>query len=225
MSRATQMHGFLPEDYVELKAQRRTNILWALIFLIVAGGIGWAYFIAQSKVQKARALNAEVSAEFAAAAEPIAQFKTMQEEQQRLNQRAELVGSLIERVNRSFILAQLTNSLPKNVYLSEFDLQGKPQVDAAKAKTAYDRAKAAGAPKPIIYNVTMRVKGYAFTNSQVSDYMANLEKCGLFSDVVFMQAVETTYKDMKLREFELELTLDPNVDAITLAQTLETASR
>ena len=213
MSRASEMHGFLPEDYVELKAQRRTNILWALVFAIVAGSIGWAYFIAQTKIQQAEAMNAQVNRDFASAASSVEQFKQMQEEQSRLNLKAELVGSLVERVNRSNILAQLTNALPANVYLSECDLTGKPQIDASQAKTAYDRAKAAGDVKPIIYAVTMKVRGYAFTNSQVSDYMVNLEKCGLFSQVDFMQAVESTYKDVKLREFELELTLDPNADS------------
>ena len=225
MSRATELHGFLPEDYVELKTQRRTNLLWALIFLIVAGGIGWAYFIAQNKIQRARDMNAEVNRQFAAAAKPIEEFKLMQAEQQRLNQKAELVGSLLERVNRSFILAQLTNCLPQSVYLSEAELNGKPETDNTQAKTAYDRAKAAGSPKPIIYNVTMKVKGLAYTNTQVSDYMSNLEKCGLFSDVVFVQAVETTYKEVKLREFQLELTLDPNADSRTAAEALEKASK
>ena len=70
MSRATEMQGFLPDDYVELRTQRRTNILWALIFLIVAGGIGWAYFIAQNKVMKAEEYNAAVNRDYAAAAKP-----------------------------------------------------------------------------------------------------------------------------------------------------------
>ena len=216
MGRAPEMHGFLPEDYVELKAQRRTNILWAMVFLVVAGSIGWAYFIAQKKIQDAEAINADVNREFASASSAVEQFKRMQDEQQRLNSKAELVGSLVERVNRSNILAQLTNSLPRNVYLSELDLNGKPQADANQAKSAYERAKASGEVKPIIYAVTMRVRGYAFTNSQVSDYMVNLETSGLFSDVNFVQAVESTFKEVKLREFELELTLNPNADSRTI---------
>ena len=227
MSRASEMHGFLPEDYLELKAQRRTNILWALVFAIVAGSIGWAYFIAQKKIQRAEEVNSQVNREFASAASSVELFKQMQGEQQRLNLKAELVGSLVERVNRSNILAQLTNALPKNVYLSECDLNGKPQVDGSQSKTAYDRAKASGDVKPIIYAVTMKIRGYAFTNSQVSDYMANLENCGLFSDVVFMQAVESTFKEVKLREFELELTLDPNADSrnVKIQKTVAEASK
>lgn len=218
MSRATEMHGFLPDDYVELRMQRRTNILWALIFLIVAGGIGWAYFIAQNKIRTAQDINASVTRDFSAAAKPIAQFQQMQEEQQRLNQKAELVGSLIERVNRSNILAELTNALPAGVYLSDFDLLGKADSNLAGAKTAFDRAKAAGAAKPIIYGVTIRLVGFAASDKHVADYMTNLEKSPLFAAVDFVETKEVAYKELKVRSFELELTLDPSADSRSLAQ-------
>ena len=151
MSRATEMQGFLPDDYVELRTQRRTNILWALVFLVVAGSIGWAYMIAQKKVQMAQEMNRRISEEFAAQSKPIELFKSLQEEQKKLNQKAELVGSLGERVNRSNILAELTNRLPTGVYLVDFSLDGRKRADGNK--TAFDRAVTAGQPKPILYDV------------------------------------------------------------------------
>lgn len=224
MSRATEMHGFLPDDYVELRTQRRTNILWALIFLIVAGGIGWAYFIAQNKVQKALELNTAVNNEYAAAAKPIAQFQQMQEEQQRLNQKAELVGSLVERVNRSNILAELTNSLPRGTYLTDIDLQGRTQTDASANKTLYERAKAAGIPKPIIYNVTVKVNGWALIDTQVADYIANLKKSPLLSEVNFVETKDAVVGEARLRAFELELVLDPAADSRTLGSVKQSAA-
>jgi len=215
MSRATEMHGFLPEDYVELKTQRRTNLLWALVFLIVAGGIGWAYFIAQDKIRKAEMDNALANEEFAAAAGPIQQFKEMQEKQQQLNQKAELVGSLIERVNRSNILAALTNSLPKRVYLTEVDLTGKPSTVAAPAATAFERARAEAATvgKPIIFDVRMRVRGLAFSDDLVASYTMNLERANLFSEVNFIESREHMFRETRLREFELEVVLDSTADS------------
>ena len=232
MSRGTDMHGFLPDDYIELKTQRRTNLLWALVFLVVAGGIGWAYFIAQDKIRKAEAANYEANQDFAAAAEPIQQFKRLQAEQARLNEKAELVGSLIERVNRSNILAVLTNSLPPRVFLTDLDLSGKPRVSAAATMTKYERAKAnaaktsadkaaqkpgaaaAGEPaEPVLFDVIIKVTGLAMSDRQVADYMTNLQRSPLFKEVNFVMAREFIYQDRPLREFELQLQLDPMADS------------
>lgn len=224
------MHGFLPDDYVEQKTQRRTNLLWALVFVVVAGGIGWAYFIAQDKIRKAEAANVAANQDFAAASEPIQQFKKLQAEQKRLNEKAELVGSLIERVNRSNIMAELTNSLPPKVFLTDMDLTGKPRVSAAAAMTAYERAKAnaakasaakaagqkaaeSAAAEPVIYDVSIKVMGLALSDRQVADYMTNLQRSSLFSEVNFVMSREFIYKEMRMREFELQLQLDPKADS------------
>ena len=137
----------------------------------------------------------------------------MQEEQQRLNQKAELVGSLVERVNRSNVLAELTLARPQGVFLVDFDLTGKAQNDAAAAKTALEKLKAAGQAKPIIYAVTIKLTGFAFNDKQVADYIDSLKKSPLFSEVNFVETKDTVYKETKLRSFELELVLDPTADS------------
>lgn len=215
MSRA-HMQGFLPEDYMETKAQRRTNVLWAMIFLVVAGGIGWAYYIAQTKIQRAEDINRQVNEQYSAAAKPIEQFQKLQEEQQRLNRQAELAHSLVEKVNRSNILAELTNSLPKNVYLTDFVLNAAKRAQADVAMTAYQRAQAAkkgvALPEPIVYDITIRLTGLAYTDTLVTEYQRNLEKSPLFKDVNFISTEATTYQDQKLRLFNFELVLNPAAD-------------
>lgn len=231
MSRAHELHGFLPDDYVELKTQRRTNVLWAMIFLVVAGGIGWAYFIAQNKVERAELENRTVNEQFAAAAKPIADFNRLQEEQQKLNRQAELAHSLVEKVNRSNLLAELTNSLPKNVYLVDLSLEGKrKQNNATIAMSAYERARAAktaakgvSMPEPIVYDVTIRLKGLAFTDQLVVDYMNNLARSPLFEEVNFVSTEEHKYKDFELRSFVVDLVINPAADTRGHAPLTETA--
>lgn len=212
MSRASEMQGFLPDDYLELRTQRRTNILWALVFLVVAGSIGWAYMIAQKKVQQAAEINRQIKEEYAGQAKPIELFKKLQEEQNKLNTKAELVGSLGERVNRSNVLAELTNRLPAGVYLTDLTLEGKRKSDAGK--TVMDRAVAAGQAKPVLYDVTLKLRGLAYSDRQVAEYMSNLERSALIQKdgVVFELTDETIYKEVKLRLFELSVTLDPAAD-------------
>lgn len=213
---AHEMHGFLPDDYVERKAQMRTNILWALIFMIVAGGIGAAFFIAEKKVRAAEAMNKSVADEFAAAAKPIEQFQHVQEEQARLNRQAELAHSLVEKVNRSNILAELTNCLPKGVYLVDLGLEGRRRADDASPLRRAEAAKpgaALASAKPIIYDVTIHLSGLAYTDTQVDDYMKALGNNPLFKKPKFLSTQETTYLQRKVRSFELELALDPAADS------------
>lgn len=210
MSRASEMQGFLPDDYLELRTQRRTNILWALVFLVVAGSIGWAYMIAQKKVQQAQTTNQQIKEKYAGKAGSIELFKKLQEEQNKLNTKAELVGSLGERVNRSNVLAELTNRLPAGMHLTELALDGKRRSDAGK--TTADRTAQAGQAKPILYDVTLKITGLAPTDRLVAEYMSNLERSSLIKEVQFDQIDETLYKEIKLRKFELTVTLDPAAD-------------
>jgi Tfp pilus assembly protein PilN len=215
MSRTQELHGFLPDDYVELKAQRRTNLLWAMVFLVVAGGIGWAYVIAQNKIHRAEDENRAVTEEYAAAAKPIDQFRKLQDEQRKLNRQAELAHSLVEKVNRSNVLAELANCLPPRVYLSDMSLDAKKQGAAAKASPQ----RGVSLPEPIQYDVTVRIVGLAQTDRLVVDYVNNLIKSPLFTNVQFLNTSATVYKDQKMRAFQLELTLDPAADTRTSSST------
>lgn len=207
MSRASEMQGFLPDDYLELRMQRRTNILWALVFLVVAGSIGWAYMIAQKKIQLAETQNQRVNEEYAAQAKSIETFKSLQEEQAKLNAKAELVGSLGERVSRSNVLAELTLRLPTGVYLTDFALEGKPRTEGGKAVIV-----PVGQPKPILYDVNMTISGLAYSDTQAMRYLENLRKCPLFMNVEFEYVEETVYKEVKLRQFKLTAQIDPTAD-------------
>ncbi|GEM_PF-5854001 len=211
MSRATEMQGFLPDDYLEFRIQRRTNTLWALVFLVVACSIGWAYMIAQKKVQQAEEVNRRIKEEYAAQITSIDLFKKLQAEQNRLNTKAELVGSLGERVNRSNILAELTNRLPIGVYLTDLTLEGSR---AGEASRPVERAVVAGQPKAIMFDVNLKLSGLAYTDEQVAEYMTNLEQCPLFAKggVVFELTAETVYKEINLRMFQISVAIDPAAD-------------
>ena len=40
--------SFLPDDYLERKAQRRTNAVCAVLFLVVIGGVGTAFTMSEN---------------------------------------------------------------------------------------------------------------------------------------------------------------------------------
>jgi Tfp pilus assembly protein PilN len=215
----------LPDDYIERKAQLRTNILWALIFVIVAAGIGAAFFIADKKVKAAEAENRRVKDEYESEAKSIEQFSRIQTEHERLKHQAELAYSLVERVNRSNVLAELTNSLPAGVYLVDLTLDGRPRTnDPTAGMTQLQKAEAMKsgalvAAKPILYDVTLRIKGLAASNDAAAKYLVALRKSPLFLEPKLLSIDEATYKERKMRGFEYEVPLNPAADSHPIQQT------
>ena len=60
-----------------------------------------------------------------AQAQRIRQADMMQEKQRTMARQAELAASLLEKVPRSFILAEITNAMPPGVSLIDFNLESK----------------------------------------------------------------------------------------------------
>src|SRR5947207_2149100 len=141
--------SFLPDDYLERKAQRRTNAVWAVLFLVVIGGVGTAFTMSESATKIIDKQYSKIEENFVNESKRIAQVQQMHEKQQRMAHQAELTASLLEKVPRSHILAEVTNCLAPGVSLLEFNMESKLRVKAGsaaannQAMTAYEIKKMA----------------------------------------------------------------------------------
>src|SRR3954466_7601801 len=110
MSRSPNQLSFLPDNYLERKAQRRTNVLCAGLFLVVLVGIGSTFSFSERLNRDIdRTYDAKLK-EFTGEAKRIHQAEKMQEKQRTMARQAELAASLLEKVPRSFLLAEITNA-------------------------------------------------------------------------------------------------------------------
>ncbi len=227
MKSATEL-SFLPDDYLERKAQRRANALCAVLFILTMGGIGTAFTISEQASRKVNAEYNKVETEYLGEAKRIEQVREMEEKQKRMKHQADLTASLLEKVPRSFVLAELTNTLPGGVFLLDVNLDAKERKrkDAPKAEmTAYEAKKAArqakkdpgpatpAAPEPKTYDVYVKVTGIASNDVQVAQYLSKLSRSKLLKDVNLLVSEE--YKqaeEEKLRKFQVELMVDPDAD-------------
>ena len=236
--------SFLPDDYLERKARRRTNAICAVLFCVVISAIGAAFTVTEKSMREIEQQYAAVQQQYADAAKRIEQVQQMQEKQRTMAHQAELTASLLEKVPRSFILAEITNGMPGGVSLLDFQLEARVITNPAAAapKTAFEvrKAEVSGAPgaapvsaQPRMYNVNMRTTGVALTDVQVAQFIAKLNRSTLLRDVNLLFTEEHTpvardgsRDGQKLRKFQIEMTLDPNavVDADTAQQHLKTAS-
>src|SRR5690349_8895383 len=167
MSAPNQL-SFLPDDYLDLKRQQRTNAICATLFALLVVGIGAAFHFTEKQMKGVEAEYADISRRYADAARPIEQFKRMQEQQRKMESQAALSASLLEKVPRSYLLAEITNALPAQVSLVDFQLSSSPKIVAPNPnqfKTIYEQKKAeieaqkiaaAGAGQPKQFDVSLK---------------------------------------------------------------------
>lgn len=221
MSAPNQL-SFLPDDYLARKAQRRTNIICAALFLVTMGGIASAFTLSERATRDLVRRHNDVDQRYAEAAKRLDQVKQMQEKQRRMAHQAELTASLLERVPRSYLLAEITNSLPAGTSLVDLKLESKPRpVIAGPVKTPFEQKKAeleaakagkpAGPPppQPKVYDVSVRLSGVAQTDVQVAQFINRLSRSKLLSDVNLVVVDEFALDNDKVRKFELNMQLNP----------------
>ena len=212
--------SFLPEDYVERKTQRRTNIISMTLFVVVMTGIIGAFLVTDRQRVEVVRKQREVNAQFEEAAKRLEQLDHMRVQKEEMLQKAEVTAVLIERLPRSLLLAELINTMPATLSLLEFELETKvvrqPQpktaLDAAKAKRVANR-KQKPKPPPKINEATLLLVGVAPTDVEVAQYMTSLSKSEMFKDVNLVFSEETKIVDEQMmRKFKIEMKLNQNID-------------
>ena len=217
--------SFLPEDYLEKKSQRRASLICGMLFLCVMGGLGSAFWISEQAMRRVEQAYTQVSQQYVNEALRIQQVKEMQNKQRRMAHQADITASLLERVPRSFLLAEFTNTLPAGVSLLDMNLDSKVVVQATAAepaKTAFEIKKAAKAggkdaapvlPEPKKYDVGIKLVGVAMDDGQVAQYLKKLSQSKLLRDVNLNVTEEYLLDKQPMRKFEMEMTLNPTADA------------
>lgn len=235
--------SFLPEGYLERKARRRANVVCAALFVVVVTAIGSAFTLSDRRLREIEVRRDAADAEYTQAAKRIKEVQNMKDKQQRMARQAELTDSLLERVPRSYLLAEVTNFMPGGISLLDLSLESrvraapvvKPQFEAKKAKKPADAAAAAAAaaPPPVKrYDVTMKITGIADNDVQVAQFISKLNGSTLLRDVnlvisdEFQQVRDGSGEKTgdKLRRFQIEMALRPDAEVRNTTEATRTAA-
>jgi Tfp pilus assembly protein PilN len=217
MSTANSL-SFLPENYLINKAKRRANLLCASLFFIVVAFIGMAYLLNSRSLRKIELQHAAVQRQYADAANRINQVKQLQQKQQVISQQAELASSLLEKVPRSNLLAEVTNSLPPGVSLVDLTMQSRERQAASSPPQAANSATNSSAVKkpadpPVkLYDVSIDLTGIAADDVQVAQFIRNLSGSKLFKEVNLVVVEQDKIGDDPVRKFQLNMMINPAAD-------------
>ncbi|MHC4218867.1 MAG: PilN domain-containing protein [Planctomycetota bacterium] len=230
--------SFLPEDYLDQKAERRTNMISLSLFGIVMVSVFAAFLVTNRQWSQVKSARASINEQYEQAATQIETLNELEQQKNQMLSKARLAAALVERVPRSILLAELINRMPNRLGLLEFELKSQKIKPAREAparrastgrlgpKRAMTRAEAANLQdekkvEPPRYQVSLTLVGVAPTDVEVSQYISELNSYPLLRDVNLEYSEERKFEGDKMRQFEIKMTLNPNADVRDAAPTMK----
>lgn len=223
--------SFLPEDYLEKRVERRTNLFALTLFSVVTVGVIGAFLVTNRQWNDVRRYQQAINVRYSKAAQEIEQLKTLEEQKAQLLAKAELTTALIERVPRSILLAELINRMPEDITLLELEVLSKRIATSGAstgmsasakavsgAQTSRTNPKAAGAaPDPKTMTPTFQTRvvlvGVTSTHNNVARFTAGLQECQLLTNVEIVFSERTLIKNRELNKFRIEADIVRGADA------------
>jgi hypothetical protein len=230
--------SFLPEDYLDQKAERRTNMISLSLFGIVMVSVFAAFLVTNRSWSQVKSARGAVNEQYEQAAVQIETLNELEQQKNQMLSKARLAAALVERVPRSILLAELVNRMPPRLGLLEFELKSQKikaarraptrqgatgRIGPSRARTREEAAelqeeKKVEAPR---YEVSLRLVGVAPTDVEVSQYIGELNNYRLLRDVNLEYSEERKYEGDKMRQFEISMTLDPRADVRDASPTIK----
>lgn len=229
--------GFLPEDYVQRKAEGRANIIGLTLFCAVMGTVVAAFFVTNRNWKSVHEEREAIAVQYTAAEPEIELLIKLEEQKEQMLQKAEIVTALIEPVPRSILMAELVTRMPEEMTLLTVELKGRrvaeaaptTQNDARQRRTSV-RGRQAGSlggtktgataeeaeNKSILpprYEYTLTLTGVTAENSEIADYLDGLKLSPLLRRVELHYAESQKMQDRALRKFQITAEIDPRADA------------
>ncbi|MEM1107390.1 MAG: PilN domain-containing protein [Planctomycetota bacterium] len=219
--------SFLPEDYLEKKIARRTNVIFVSLFAVVLTTVVAADFVGRRQLSEKIQERADRHVAFEEMRRQFEQIEELNAKKQEMKNKANVTATLKDNVLKSMVFAELINNMPATLRLTDLDLNTKiDKGNAAPARTAIQREKfrqkATGQAevKVVPTVVEINLVGLAPTDVEISEYIGNLNAHELFRDVSLSFVEEAKKEDNVMRKFRIELALDRNFDSSDFEPTL-----
>lgn len=218
-----QKIDFLPASYHQQRRRKQKRI-WRRgifgVFLLLAVGGAFRQHQAFSRLTENRDRMIEQSARMTAQLEDAA---ALEQRIQQLDTKADLIAMLRLHTPPTRVLATVTNNLPPHVSLTKVSLAYEKRTEAAAdtAKWA-QKLNTAGPPNEAEQSAEeidleslnqyseenalfASIDGIAPDDVTVSQYLAALQSCGLFDEVLLLYTDRHKYQEFPLRSFGMRL--------------------
>ena len=225
--------SFLPEDYLDQRAERRTNLISLTLFAIVMISVFTAFLVTNRQWSQIKSAQRAINDEYSQAAEHIDRLNELELQKKEMMSKAQLAAALVERVPRSILLAGLVNRMPAGLGLLEFDLKSdrvRASRDMSKEQKTGRLGRRRRGRTPVVaedaaanvprYLVKIRLVGVAPTDEEVSRYLAQLNSYPLLKKVQLQYTEEKEVNSARVRQFEVRMELDADADVREQSSTI-----
>ena len=215
--------NFVPDDYIQDSESRRTNIMYLVLFALVMAGLAVAFATIKISQHAVAVKERMINERLTKANEAIQQFEHLQKKRNEMMKTALATAGLFEPVQRSVLLASITNNLPAGASLLKLEInQEEPKNTSqnhtqAGRKTKYQQAKSDAdefeelSPEKLL-ETKINIEGMAPSDLQVAAFIENLGYSALLENVALVESKEEKNADeSKYRRFRLSAVLKKEV--------------
>ncbi len=214
---------FLPPEYIEHRDDCRTHVIGLVLFGVVIIAVAVAFMVKQSQWSRVKAIRDQTADRYAMVVLEMKAISDLQEDQSEILGRAIVAASLVERLPRSTLLAEITNRMPPGLGLLEFDLhtelveQQETRVATGRSgRCQNNQATNEVITKVIGYRTNITMLGLAPTDLHVSEFLSELNSHPLIDAVMLRFSEETQVEGEEVRQFRITCSLGPEADIRTI---------
>jgi len=202
--------NFVPDDYIQNKESCRTNLLYSVLFLIVMGSLACVFVFVKARNERLITKEENIDKQLSTESQALEQVEELEQQSNKLLDKAYTVSGLIEPVPRSVLLAVLTNNLPDGTSLLEVSIEQEKDEEKTLAYISKNKAgskKQAGNKRDMESQEGSKIglRGQAVSDLQVARYIQKLESSVILDDVKLVESVEYEAGDNKFRAFRLKI--------------------
>lgn len=193
------------------------------VLVLVVLYVGGSFYFALSERDDLRTQVNNLRAEDKELKSRLTELELVRSAKREIERRIDIIGKVAKSQKVPLgMLNGILAAVPQGIWLTSFDMKPQEvqkQVEAQRPGISYSsdtlkaleekKQEAAAAPKkPDLRTVTelagfsVTIKGLAFNNQQVADFMDNLRKAG-FGDVDFTVTQATAVEQVRVTSFEL----------------------
>ncbi len=221
--------SFLPADYLQNKIERRTNIIGLALFTVVITGVVGAFFVTNRQWKTVKAQQRTINAEYATEAKKIEQLQVLQAQEAEKIMKGNIINALVEPIPRSVLFSEIINRMPRDITLTEFELDGKREKVSRSKSSSHNLSKSRGKkstkakdddkdpvssiPPVPAYAYSLSITGVSSSDTVIADFASRLRDCPLLLNVDIRASGDATVDEVAVRQFTIVGTLDPSVNA------------
>ncbi len=199
--------------------------LFLLVFIVFAV-VGYRAYAEKTEHQKR---ITQLKAQDAQLQRQLVELRMAEAAKREIQRRLDIIGRVAKSQKVPVeMMAGVLKSVPQGIWLTSFDVKPqevKVKVDASRPPITYSsdtlnrlaekkeeapggapQARGVAAPTKEVTEIqgfSVVIKGLAFNNFQVAEFMENLKKAGVFRDVDFTVSQAATVESVRVMDFEV----------------------